>query len=315
MLEKCVSGQWKVDDLDWTRPPAPMSRDKEQAIVQYFTDMSGIERLAAALFEEQGRRTTDPVLGRIFASFVEDELRHSQVALRLARHYDVHHYREYAISPPLRRFSPHFVHAIRFLSAEYATVYITTGELILDVALLRSLDDYVDEPTCAAAMRLVNQDESRHIAIDFHMIEYYASDAYQRDLAGDPSVPLREQVRAWWAFAQVFLHVRPFFRTVFAEPMRRTDPGGKRIREAFKRIQLLSAKPRVAARPFNRFLLKLQQIHNHPIGSRVLGRILVRVTGVDREYLQILYSPDEFRRAADLDFDQLAAEALAAKSA
>ena len=82
MLEKCLRDQWRVEDLDWSRPPPPMSRDKEEAIVQYFTDMSGIERLAAALFEEQGRRATDPVLREIFASFVADELRHSAIALR-----------------------------------------------------------------------------------------------------------------------------------------------------------------------------------------------------------------------------------------
>ena len=42
--------QWKVSDLDWSRTPRPMSAEAEGAIVQLFTDMAGIERLAAALF-------------------------------------------------------------------------------------------------------------------------------------------------------------------------------------------------------------------------------------------------------------------------
>jgi hypothetical protein len=288
-----------------------MPPDREIAVVQYFTDMSAIERLAGALFEEQRRRTTDPVLQQIFATFVRDEIRHSHVAQRLADHYDVHKLRHYQPDEALRRFAPAFVHAVRFLSAEYANTYITTGELLLDVALLRSLSDYVGDPTCSEAMRLVNRDESRHIAIDFHMIEHYASEAYARELEAEVPLPLREQVRAWMAFARVFRYARPFFTRVFFEPMRRTDPEGKRIREAFKRVQLLSAKPRVAARPFNRFLLTLQRIHNHPVSGAVLGRILVRFTGVDAEYLRILYREDEFRRAATLDFDTLAAEALA----
>jgi rubrerythrin len=93
MLDKCIRDQWRVDDLDWSAPPAAMPRDKEQAVVQYFTDMAGIERLAGALFETQRARTTDPVLAKIFSTFVADEKRHSEVAERLARHYDVHRYR------------------------------------------------------------------------------------------------------------------------------------------------------------------------------------------------------------------------------
>jgi hypothetical protein len=56
MLENCRRDQWSVGDIDWTRKPRPMSRDDEIAIVQLFTDMSSIERLAGALFHEQERR-------------------------------------------------------------------------------------------------------------------------------------------------------------------------------------------------------------------------------------------------------------------
>ena len=55
-----------------------------------------------------------------------------------------------------------------YLSDDVANVKITVGELILDIALLRSINDHV--PTTAMsdqAMRLVNRDESRHIAIDY----------------------------------------------------------------------------------------------------------------------------------------------------
>jgi len=54
-------------------------------VVQYFTDMAGIERLAAALFEEQRRRADDSALAALFESFVVDEARHAEVALRQTR--------------------------------------------------------------------------------------------------------------------------------------------------------------------------------------------------------------------------------------
>ncbi|HVK87584.1 MAG TPA: hypothetical protein VM513_25880, partial [Kofleriaceae bacterium] len=85
MLDKCVRDQWTIDDLDWSAAPPSLPRDKEEAIVQAFLDMAGIELLAAALFEVQRDKATDPTLREIFASFVIDERRHSAVALRLAQ--------------------------------------------------------------------------------------------------------------------------------------------------------------------------------------------------------------------------------------
>lgn len=314
MLARCVRDQWQVGDLDWTLPPpTDWPRDKEEAVVQCFTDMAGIERLAGALFAEQRRHATDARLVAIFDTFVKDELRHAHAAQMLADHYDVHRWRHYRPNPHLVAFAPHFVHALRFLSEEFATIYITTGELILDIALLRSLDDYAADPMSAAVMERINRDESRHVAIDFHMVERYASDEWQAALAAAPPRPLRDDLRAWWAFAQVLRHARPFFRDVFFAPMRRTDPSGTRIREAFKRMQLLAAKPKVAARPFNRFLLGLRRLHNHPVGGPVFGRLAARLLGVDRELLRDLYTDEEFRWAGAASFDEMAQAALAQK--
>src|ERR1700737_4431313 len=89
MLRMCREGQWTVGELDFSQPPRPMSRDDEMVVVQYFTDMAQIERLAGALFVEQERRSRDPVLKEIYATFVVDEMRHSHVAQMLADHYDV----------------------------------------------------------------------------------------------------------------------------------------------------------------------------------------------------------------------------------
>ena len=173
MLEKCRRDQWRIRDLDWSVKPKALSAEDEIAVVQYFTDMAGIERLAAALFAEQRRRVEDPRLKEIFATFIVDEERHAQVAERLAAFYDVHHYRTYRMNDNLVRFRPYFIDAIRYLSAEIANAYITSGEILLDVALLRSLNDFVDDDMSHQAMDRINRDESRHIAVDFHMVEQY----------------------------------------------------------------------------------------------------------------------------------------------
>lgn len=316
MLEKCRREQWDLSDLDWSGRPRAMSRADEIAIVQYFTDMAGIERLAGELFAEQERRADDPVLREIFRTFVVDEARHAAAAERLARYYDVHAYQAYETNPSLAKFAPHFAHAIRFLSAEIANVYITSGELILDVALLRSINDHVGDAMSQSAMDLINRDESRHIAVDFHMVEYYCSRAYVERLAAEPAPPLAQRLRATWAFANVLYHAAPFFKAVFFDPMDVVDPTGRRMREAFKRIQLLGTKPTVRKTAFVRFMAALQDVYNdHPLARRVFGRAIERFIGVTPEVLSRLYTDEERRQVARMSFDELASEALAAKYA
>lgn len=315
MLEKCRREQWSVGDLDWSGKPRPMSKDEEMAIVQYFTDMAGIERLAGALFLEQQRRTDDPLLQEIFRTFVNDEIRHSHTAQMLADYYNVHHYKTYETSPSLRKFAPYFINAIKYLSPEIANAYITGGELMLDIALLRSLNDHVSDSMSQQAMNLINRDESRHIAIDYHMVDYYSSDEYQQKLRKMPMKPVKEQAAALLAFAGVIFYARPFFHDVFFRPMQMVDPEGKRLREAFKRIQLLGAKPGVAARPYTKFLRALQVVYGNTVVRKTMGPLLERIAGVDGELIRNFYTDEEWRRAEKMSFEALAEEALAAKYA
>ncbi|HHH11406.1 MAG TPA: hypothetical protein ENK23_04960 [Sorangium sp.] len=310
LLHKCHRDQWHIDDLDWSAPARAMPAAKEQAVVQYFTDMAGIERLAGALFAEQRRHETNPVLREIFTTFIGDEERHAQVAQRLADHYNRHHYRTYTQNPNLARFRPHFLNTVRSVAPDVGNTYIITGELLLDIALLRSLDDYVDDHMSHAAMRLINRDESRHIAIDYYMVGYYCSDAYVQQLKHTPAKPFTARLTAYRTFALMLFYAGPFIREVFFEPMDLTDPSGKRMYQAFKRIQLLSRKPEVARRPFARYLRSLQVLFNNPVVGGLFGPLLSRLAGLDPRVLVELYNEAEERRAATMTMDELAAEAL-----
>ena len=314
MLQKCEAGQWQVSDLDWSLPPKELRREDEIAVVQYFTDMAGIERLAKALFEEQRRRETNSTLQKIFDSFVIDEERHALVAERLAKHYDRHHYHDYRTNPSLLRFQPHFLRAIKSFTPEVANAYILAGELILDVALLRSIDDHVDDEMSHRAMHLINRDESRHIAIDYHMAEYYSSDEYQERLDSAPGKSVREVGRDALGLARMLYYAGPFFRDVFLSPMSVVDPDGVRLREAFKRIHILAHKPGVRQRPFARFMLLVQEAYNQPMLKRILGPLLIRIIGVPGEMIETLYTSEELERAGRMSFDELAQEAIEAKN-
>lgn len=313
MLRMCHEGQWKVGDLDFSRRPRPMSPEDETNVVQYFTDMAQIERLAGALFVEQERRATDPVLKAIFGTFVVDEMRHSHVAQMLADHYDVRRLKVYRTSTSLERFFPAFVDAIRHLSDDVANAYITSGELVLDIALLRSIDDFVDDPLSAQAMELINRDESRHIAIDYYMVGYYASEEYRARRRDAPRKSLAEQAAGARAFATMTRWGRPFFRDVFFAPMSRVDPTGVRLREAFKRMQLLGAKPGIGELPLAKFWNTMMDVYNHPRTGKRMKGLIASIVGTEPELIERLASEDELSRAAKMSFEDLAAEALEAK--
>lgn len=313
MLDKCVRDQWSIDDLDWTLSPPELAPDKEEAVVQYFKDMAGIELLAGALFEVQRDKTTEPTLKKIFATFVADEKRHSAVAQRLSDHYDVHKYRMYTESPSLTSFRPHFLALVKQASPEIANAYITAGELILDVALLRSLDDYVADEMSHQAMHLINRDESRHIAIDFHMTEVYTSDAHLAAIRARPWPAPLDLIASVRALATMMWHAKPFLEQVFIAPMDRTDPSGKRLQEAFKRIQLVLRKNTVARTPWSKMMIGIQDAYNHPVLGKLLGPVLLRALGAEDRAAKILYTQAELLRAQRMSFEELADEALAAK--
>jgi hypothetical protein len=313
MLDRCRAQQWQPSELRWDQKPRPMSPEDEMAIVQLFTDMAGIERLAGALFVEQEKRVVDPTLKAIFRTFVKDEVRHAQVAQMLADFYDVHHLTVYRQNEHLARFTPAFVDAVKHLTDDVANAYITVGELILDIALLRSINDFVHDPMSDQAMRLINRDESRHIAIDYYMVEHYTTDAYEAQLASSPRAPLGERLRGAKAMALMLYLGKPFFHDVFFAPMDRVDPSGRRIREAFKRVQMLAAKPGVTRRPFGAFMIAMRDLYNTRMGRALLGRVLTRVAGMEPRFMENIPTPDEMARAGQMSFDELAEEALAVK--
>lgn len=312
MLERCRRGQWRVGDLDWSRAPRAMSPEDEQSIVQLFWDMAGIERLAGALFREQARRTSDPTLRAIFESFVVDEVRHSHAAQMLADHYDRRHLCEYRESESLRAFTPVFVATVRELADDIANAYIVAGELILDIALLRSIDDFVGDEMSHAAMALINRDEARHIAVDYHMAEYYASPAYAEVRRARPTPTVAARARTSALFVRLLYYAQPFIQDIFLRPMERLDPRGQRLREAFKRMQILGMREKDATLPFSRFLRAMQGIFNHPVAGRVLAGPVGRITGVGK-FTERFYTEAEIERAREMSYAELADEALRMK--
>ena len=291
MLERCLREQWRVDDFDWMGTPVALSPEREREICAYYVNMSYIERLAGALFLALAKRADDPTLAAIFETFHTDELRHSHAAARLADYFDVHHYQVYTPNIPMLRFIPAFVALIDSVGPAYANNLILGGELILDIALLRGLNAYVDDPLSRAVVEKINQDESRHIAMDMHMTEYFAATG-----RGGDANPWLD--RNWWG---VLAWAPGFFAEVFFRPMQRFDPSQAQMRDVMRRIRRFYDRASVAANPAVREFQGLVAFLETWAGALLGGAVAAlvhRLFGIDFDFVRAgstvsVYGPGE----------------------
>ena len=266
MLERCERGQWSVEDFDWTTRPIALTPDQETQLCAYYVNMSYIERLAGALFRSLAERQGDPTLRAIFTTFAVDELRHSHAAARLADYFDVHHFRIYTPNLAMLRFMPYFVGMIDGMSPAFATSFILGGELILDIALLRSLNAWVDDPLSRAVVERINQDESRHIAMDMHMTEHFARAAAMEALPA--ASPWSD--RDFWG---VLAWGPGFFTDVFFRPMQVLDPSQAYMREVMHRFRRFYDRAAVDGNPAVEQFRSIAGLLETPAGA-VVGQAL-----------------------------------------
>jgi radical SAM superfamily enzyme YgiQ (UPF0313 family) len=156
MLDKChAATSGTIDDLDWSIPP-PIAAARQGRGRRPGLHRHGRHRAASPRRCSRPRREPRPPTRRW-----QEDLRHASSPTRSAirgrrrsasrSYYDVHHYRDYQESAGAHAtFRPHVPAAgARPRRPRSPTPTSPSGELILDVALLRSLDDYVgddDEP-------------------------------------------------------------------------------------------------------------------------------------------------------------------------
>jgi hypothetical protein len=95
--------------------------------------------------------------------------------------------------------------------------------------------------------------------------------------------------------------------------MDRIDPTGERLREAFKRMQLLGTRPGLDALPLVKFWSSMLVLYNKPWMGRRGKEVVARMVGAEPRFMEYLATEDELARARAMSLDELAEEALAAK--
>lgn len=239
MLDAVRAGQWSIDALDWSAPLAGADRldaktKREAGRALVFT--ARLERQAARIFALAAAYADDPRAAAIYELFAIDERRHADAEVLLARRYGVAE----DDLPTLLDWS------IRVLESNFDTggqparalhelssASIILFELALDTLLVPSLKDLTDDALQARVFRLIDLDESRHLAMDYWLLDRKGVEHAGRDaravLTGDATPSWSGRLRGRWKLARTLVAILAAFgtTTVTMPVMRKAAEGGR----------------------------------------------------------------------------------------
>lgn len=174
MLQTVKTKQWSLADIDWDAPGAETMTDElRQRMRPFMADLVWIEHVGARGFAALARKAPTPELAEIYRYFHAEEQKHANAELALMRRWGMLTEGGDAPEPNIN-----VRMAIKVLDdygdsvplSSLATL-IPLLEVALDGALVKFLLDEVQDPVCHQVFHHINSDESRHIAVDFKVME------------------------------------------------------------------------------------------------------------------------------------------------
>jgi hypothetical protein len=174
MLEKIKDRQWALADIDWDAPGAELITDDQRPMLkQFMTDVVWVEQMGACGFKALELKVSDPALKEIYRFFQAEEQRHANAELALMRRWGMlDHGGEIPEPNKNIRIVMHYLDRnVDKMSLSMLGTLIPMLEVALDGALLKFLLDEVADPVCHQTFQKINSDESRHLAVDFHLLE------------------------------------------------------------------------------------------------------------------------------------------------
>jgi hypothetical protein len=175
MLETTREGQWSVDEFDWSQPlqgADGLSRKqrREAGLALLFT--AGLERQAARIFRLNAQFVEDERAKQIYELFYDDEMRHAEAEIRLARRYDTEwEHLPFPVRWMFKTLEKNFDEADLRGVHELSSATIVLFELALDSLLIPALKEKSSDELQAAVFRRIDIDESRHLAMDYWLLD------------------------------------------------------------------------------------------------------------------------------------------------
>ena len=175
MLAKIKSSQWALADIDWDAPGRERVTENAELypkLKAFMADLMWIEHVGARGFAAMAKKAPNETLAEIYRYFHAEEQKHANAEMALMKRWGMLEGDELP-EPNIN---------IR-LVVEWLDTYadqmplsvlgsvIPMLEITLDGALCKFLLDTVEDPVCHAAFKHINDDESRHLGVDFHVLE------------------------------------------------------------------------------------------------------------------------------------------------
>ncbi|MFD6195402.1 reductase [Mycobacteroides salmoniphilum] len=173
MLQMIKDKQWALADIDWEAPGAELIEPELHAKLKPFiADLMWIENVGARGFAALAKKAPTPTLKSIYEHFHAEEQKHANAELALMRRWGMLENDE--IPSP----SVNVQLVINFLdkysdgmSLSFLGTVIPMLEVALDGALIKFITDEVKDPIAQEAFKRINSDESRHLAVDFEVMD------------------------------------------------------------------------------------------------------------------------------------------------
>lgn len=202
-LDRVQDRQWALADFDWDAPGAEMITDEQRpALTKFMADLVWIEHIGGRGFAALAKQAQDPTLATIYRYFHAEEQRHANAEMALMHRWGM--LEDGKIPEPninLRMAMAWLDNSGDDLPLSILSAVIPLLEVALDGALLKFLLDEVADPLCHAVFDRVNNDESRHLAVGFEVMDRLGSRPIHRDLAGLLRVVARPAMLPTFLFA------------------------------------------------------------------------------------------------------------------
>jgi hypothetical protein len=172
MLTKIKDRQWALADFDWDAMGAETISDTFRPKLKAFmADLCWIENIGARGFAALAKKAPTATLAEIYRYFHAEEQRHANAELALMKRWGMLDNGEMPEPNVNIRLAMQWLdsYADGMPLSVLGTV-IPMLEVALDGALLKFLLDQVDDPLCHQVFEKINNDESRHLAVDFEVL-------------------------------------------------------------------------------------------------------------------------------------------------
>ena len=173
MLAKVKASQWALADIDWDAPGADrITAEQWPKLKAFMADLMWIEHVGARGFAAMAKKAPNDTLKEIYTYFHAEEQRHANAEMALMKRWGMLDGDN--IPEPNKNLKLVIQWLDRYsddMPLEVLGSVIPMLEIALDGALCTFLLETVDDPVCHQAFAKINDDESRHLGVGFHVLE------------------------------------------------------------------------------------------------------------------------------------------------